>query len=360
MKILITGIAGFVGSSLAIELRKSIDGCEIFGIDNFLRNGSRLNVDRLASHGVSVTEGDIRDAAFLETLPEADWMIDAAAVPSVMAGVDGVTSPADLVAHNLIGTLNLLEWCRKRAAGFLMLSTSRVYSVKALQQIPLKTDRDRPSFVVDESSITEHQATYCGTDGITEQFSTESPISLYGATKLSSEVMAAEYGQAFGFPVRINRCGVLAGGWQFGKADQGIFSFWIHSHRARARLRYLGFGGKGLQVRDCLHPSDLARLICTQFAARDDSAKPIVCNVSGGATGSCSLAELTQWCDERFGKHDIKPSDESRPFDIPWVVLDSGLAKRVWDWEPQIELHAILDEIAIHAQQHPDWLEISR
>ena len=49
-----------------------------------------------------------------------------------------------------------------------------------------------------------------------------------GASKLASEQLILEYGNSFDFPVWINRCGVLAGAGQFGKADQGIFSYWIH------------------------------------------------------------------------------------------------------------------------------------
>ena len=97
--------------------------------------------------------------------------------------------------------------------------------------------------------------------GISEDFSTAAPISLYGATKLSSEVLALEYGRTFQFPVWINRCGVIAGPGQFGTAEQGIFSFWIHAWRSQLPLRYIGFGGRGLQVRDALHPQDLATLV---------------------------------------------------------------------------------------------------
>ena len=78
--------------------------------------------------------------------------------------------------------------------------------------------------------------------------------------------MALEYGETFGFPVWINRCGVLAGAGQFGTAEQGIFSYWLHAHAAKLPLRYIGFGGRGLQVRDAFHPDDLAALIALQLS----------------------------------------------------------------------------------------------
>ena len=72
-----------------------------------------------------------------------------------------------------------------------------------------------------------------------------------------------------------------------------------------------------------------------------------------------SLAQLTDWCDERFGKHPVQGNAQARPFDIPWMVLDSSLAARVWDWSPKAACSQVLDEIAKHAEQNPHWLEIS-
>ena len=94
--------------------------------------------------------------------------------------------------------------------------------------------------------------------GISEGFPTTAPLSLYGASKLASETLILEYGECFDSPVWLNRCGVLAGAGQFGKADQGIFSFWIHSFREKNSLKYIGFNGTGNQVRDALHPRELA------------------------------------------------------------------------------------------------------
>jgi CDP-paratose 2-epimerase len=72
-----------------------------------------------------------------------------------------------------------------------------------------------------------------------------------------------------------------------------------------------------------------------------------------------SLAELSSWCSERFGKHHIDSKPEGRQFDIPWLVMDATLAGEIWDWQPQTGVAEILEEIALHAEQNPDWLEIS-
>src|ERR1700748_3446708 len=106
MKIAITGICGFVGSELALRLPRRFSGAQLFGIDNFSRPGSETTRPRLKMNGVMVKYGDVRSAGDLDALGDADWLIDAAANPSVLAGVDGRTSSRQIVEHNLSGTLN--------------------------------------------------------------------------------------------------------------------------------------------------------------------------------------------------------------------------------------------------------------
>lgn len=101
MKILITGVCGFVGSQLAKYLKDLIPGVQLFGLDNLIRPGSELNRSELRTLGVHLTHGDVRQRSDLESLPACDWVIDAAANPSVLAGVDGKSSPRQLSEHNL-------------------------------------------------------------------------------------------------------------------------------------------------------------------------------------------------------------------------------------------------------------------
>ena len=63
----------------------------------------------------------------------------------------------------------------------------------------------------------------------------------------------------------IDRCGVIAGPWQMGKVDQGVFTYWLLAHRLGRALRYIGYGGEGKQVRDLLHVDDLVDLIDEQL-----------------------------------------------------------------------------------------------
>ena len=349
MKVLITGICGFVGSSLATSLIRQIEGLQVVGVDNLLRAGSESNRQALARMGVQFLHGDIRMRSDVETLPPCDWVIDAAAQPSVLAGVDGKSSPRQLCEHNLGGTLNILDYCQKYRAGLLLLSSSRVYSIEQLAGIPMRVENN--AFVPDESHDLPRGVSPSGID---VDFSTSAPISLYGATKLASEIMALEYGSTFGFPVWIDRCGVLAGAGQFGTAEQGIFSYWLHAHAARRPLRYIGFGGSGYQVRDAFHPEDLASLMVRQFK-RDPGSAPIF-NVGGGAANTMSLAQLNGWCDEHFGAHTPQPDTRPRPFDIPWFVMNNERVIRDLGWTPKRSLLSILDEIEGHVKDNPDWL----
>ncbi len=227
MKVLITGICGFVGSSLAEGLLERHPGISILGVDNLMRPGSELNRARLRKLGIAFAHGDIRNASDLESLPAVDWVIDAAANPSVLAGIQSGFSSRQLVEHNLASVVNVLEYCKARHAGLVLLSTSRVYSIQALASLPLRADGG--AFHLDEQASLPVGVS---AQGICEDFSTSAPISLYGSTKLAAEALALEYGEAFDFPVWINRCGVLAGAGQFGTPDQGVFSYWIHAHFA--------------------------------------------------------------------------------------------------------------------------------
>lgn len=353
MKLLITGICGFVGSSLAECFLERHADLEIFGIDNLMRPGSETNHTRLRELGVRLLHGDVRMASDLESLPPADWVIDAAANPSVLAGVQTGCSSRQLMEHNLRSAVNVLEYCKRHQAGFLFLSTSRVYSIPVLASLPLRWLHD--SFALDDTGKLPPGVSACG---LGLDFSTAAPVSLYGAAKLAAEALALEYGEAFGFPVWINRCGVLAGAGQFGTPDQGVFSYWIHAHARRRPLRYIGFSGTGKQTRDVFHPRDLAALAEVQINCTRPAGQRIYC-AGGGLANAISLAQLTAWCDARFGAHAPSADPAPRPYDVPWVVMDSSDAARDFGWRVEYPLSGIIEEIAQHAERHPDWLETS-
>ena len=353
MRILMTGICGFAGSSMAESLLAGYPGLSIAGIDNFMRPGSETNRVRLRKLGIKVAHADLRAATDFEALAAADWVIDAAAIPSVLGGMQGPLSSRHVFEHNLAGMVNVLEYCKRHKAGLLLLSTSRVYSIAALTSLPLRDCGN--SFQLDTAAPLPAGVS---ARGVGPDFPTDPPVSLYGSTKLAAETLALEWGAAFDFPVWIDRCGVLAGAGQFGTPQQGIFSYWIHAHLRKRPLCYIGFGGSGKQVRDAMHPRDLAALASAQMATSRTGGRRIY-TAGGGSANSMSLAQLTVWCDARFGPHRPDVDACERPYDIPWLAMDSTFAELDFGWRAETGVGAILEEIAAHAEEHPDWLETS-
>ena len=353
MRFLITGICGFAGSRIARNLLQNVEGLQITGIDNLRRPGSETNKGMLTALGVDVHHGDVRLVSDWEQMPAADWVIDAAAEPSVLAGVNSSTSARQLIEINLGGTVEALEYCRRHKAGLILISTSRVYSIPLLANLPVIV-RDG-AFVVDGSQSLPHGVSEHGVDA---EFSTASPISLYGATKLASESLAAEYAYAFNLPMYINRCGVLSGAGQFGTAAQGIFAYWINACLQRRKLRYIGFDGMGHQSRDVLHIDDLASLIAMQIREAKAGQAPLY-TVGGGADRAMSLRQLTEWCERRFGPHTVASDPTPRQYDLPWFVTDARRVQASFGWAPRHSTEDILNEIAEHALAHPHWLELS-
>lgn len=355
MKILVTGGCGFVGYSLIEYLMENVQGLEIIAVDNLTRNGSWINIAKLKSLGIPYIHADIRSTIDLFGLSRCDWVIDCAAFPSVLAGTTGYGSTAQLVDNNLTGTSNILNLCHMWGSGLIMLSTSRVYSIERLINLTIEAAVSRYNLTIDSLAPCDN----ISCNGLTESFSTSAPLSLYGSTKYASEILALEYHKSLDLPVWINRCGVISGSGQFGKAEQGICSFWINSWLSKSPLSYIGFNKMGYQVRDVIHVNDLAALIVKQLGCTALADKTNIFNVSGGKERSFSLLELSIWCQERIGPHKVDALDVQRPFDIPWLVLDSTKCKRLWNWDCKYSLDNIFEDILEHGRDNPDWLKIS-
>lgn len=351
MKVLITGVCGYVGSRIAARLAGSSGALEVFGVDNLSRRGSETNLPFLEERGVRFFHGDVRLAEDLDSLPQADWVVDCAANPSVMAGMaPGTATPQQLTSINLGGTLNLLEYCRRRGAGLVLLSTSRVYSGAALNAVPLKKTATR--FTPSGRSLPQGFTAL----GVSEKFSTAAPLSLYGATKLASEVMAEEYACNFGFPLWINRSGVIGGPGQFGKADQGIFSYWACAYALAKRPKFIGYGGRGLQVRDWVSAEEVAELVLKQIKAPSAKA-PRTVNIGGGLSNSMSLRELDDFCRDFFGAAGkTEGAAATRPNDVPYYVTDASLARRHWGWAPSEKNSARLERTCRWALENRDFI----
>jgi CDP-paratose 2-epimerase len=349
MRVLITGGAGFVGANLSIQLAERHLDSEFVAFDNLHRRGSELNVPRLREAGVSFVHGDIREPADLEEVGEIDAIVECSAEPSVLAGLD---AGADYVVRtNLLGAHHCLELARKQRAQLVFLSTSRVYPVE--QQNALRYREAETRFEL------ESEQPFAGVSerGISEQFPLEGARTLYGATKLAGELLIVEYAAAFGLPTVVNRCGVIAGPWQMGKVDQGVFTHWMLSHYFRRDLTYLGYGGSGKQVRDLISIDDVVDLVEDQLLDPEGWAG-FVGNVGGGREISLSLLETTAICREITGNEvEIRGDLRTRPGDVPLYLSDCGFLYERTDWRPRRGPREILKAIFGWLNEHERAIE---
>jgi len=337
-RILITGGLGFVGSNIALAFKNGFENLNVVAFDNLHRRGSELNIPRLEAAGVEFVRGDVRSKIDLKSIGPISFLVECSAEPSVLAGKDGDTSY--LIDTNLSGAVNCAEKCRECGAPMIFLSTSRVYPMKPLLDCSISERSTRLEFSKDQTvaGLSEF--------GVSEDFPMSGARSLYGGTKYAAEIMLAEFAHAFDIPVVVNRCGVLAGAWQFGKADQGIAAFWTAAHTFERPLKYIGFGGSGKQVRDILNIKDLLTLLFKQYhdPARFAEAGPL--NIGGGLECSASLLELTEICRSVTGKSvPISPEPETRYADIPVYVTDNRRVSSFCGWTPTTKVEDTIREI---------------
>ncbi len=334
---LVTGGAGFVGANLAVALATRHSDWELVALDNLRRRGSELNLPRLREMGVDFVHGDVRQESDLLQLGPVDAVIECSAEPSAWAGLDEDTRY--VFDSNLVGAFNCLELARRTKAQLLFLSTSRVYPFAALDSAAYREGPTRFELAA------EQELPGLSGEGVSEAFPLEGPRTLYGATKLAAELLVTEFASAFGVRSVIDRCGVIAGPWQMGKVDQGVFTYWVLGHYLRRDLRYTGYGGKGKQVRDLMHVEDLADLVEDQLL-RPEHWDGMTVNVGGGRQFSLSLRETTELCRELTGNAvEVLESTETRPGDVRIYVSDCARLRQLTDWQPRREPRQVLEDI---------------
>ena len=327
MKILITGGCGFVGSNIAIYLKKNLKKVKIYSLDNLSRKGSSVNKKRLSKNKIKNFNFNIENFKKVKLLPRFDLIIDCCAEPAIEAS----KYDTDRVFNtNLLGTYNILKKCLKDKANIIFLSSSRVYSIQKLRDLVKKTNLSKPLRIKYK---------------INENFVTSSASSLYGFTKLASEKLIKEMFYKTNLKFIINRFGVIAGPWQFGKQDQGFVPLWVAKHFLKKKLSYIGFGGKGHQVRDILHVKDACDIILIQIK-KIRTINNKVFNIGGDINNSISLKQLTIKC-EQLTKNKIKFKSVSKTslFDIPYYVSDNSKLIKFYKWKPSRNIDNILKDI---------------
>ena len=327
MKILITGGCGFVGSNIAIYLKKKLKKAKIFSLDNLTRKGSILNRNRLKNHKIKNFNINIEKFEKIENLPKFDLVIDCCAEPAIEASRK---DPDRVFKTNLIGTFNILKKCVRDNANIIFLSSSRVYSINKLRSFSKNLNISRPLKVKRK---------------IDENFETTTASSLYGFTKLASEKLICEIFFNTKLKYIINRFGVIAGPWQFGKQDQGFVPLWVAKHYLKKKLSYIGFGGYGNQVRDVIHIDDVCEIIFIQIA-KIKKINNETFNIGGGLKSYVSLRDLTSKCQKITGnKIKIKKVSKTSILDIPYYITDNKKIKKFYNWEPLKNINIVLKDI---------------
>ena len=349
MKIVVTGGAGFVGSTICLQLKHKYPTYEIVAFDNLKRRGSELNLSDFQKKGIPFFHGDIRNNEDLSALGNFDVLIEASAEPSVTAGLD--SDPTYVINNNLYGSINCFNACLKNSAKLIFLSTSRVYPIETIEKANYIEESTRFSFDVNQTQIG------ISNKGISEKLSLDGARSFYGTTKLSSEMFIQEYAAFYGLKAAITRFGVIAGPRQMGKTDQGVVTLWMAKHYWNQSLKYIGYGGTGKQVRDLLHVDDVVSLIDLQIHQIEKFQGKIY-NVGGGGENSASLFEMTSICEKITGnKIQIASEVETRTADLRIYITDNSLIEKEIGWKPTKSVEQIFTDIYHWIKENETQLE---
>ncbi len=282
--ILVTGSNGLIGSTVVGHFHDL--GWTVHGVDNNLRAGffgpqgdTRWNQRRLVENcpEFSHHELDIRDREGILELVRAirpAAVVHTAAQPSHDLAA---RRPFDDFDVNAVGTLNLLEAARRACpeAPIVHLSTNKVYGDAPnripLREMPTRWDYENPAF----------------TEGISESLSIDQSLhSLFGASKVSADVMVQEYGRHFGMPTCCLRGGCITGPSHSGVELHGFLSYLVRTNLTGKTYHVYGYKGK--QVRDQIHASDVSRFV-EEFIKAPRCGE--VYNCGGGRANSCSILE---------------------------------------------------------------------
>ena len=324
MNILITGGCGFIGTNLSIFLNNK--GYKIYTIDNFQRSGSKFNYKILKKYKIKNYNIDISNYSKIKKLPKFDIIIDSCAEAAVEVSKNEIDR---VINTNLYGTFNILKKAKKDKAKVIFLSSSRVFSINKLNSL-IKNKNIKKSLKIKKK--------------VNEKFNTNDPKSIYGFTKLASEMLIEEFSYAFNLKYIINRCGVISGPLQFGKQDQGFISLWIWRHLNKKKLSYIGYGGLGNQVRDVLHITDLCKLIYLQIL-KIKKIHNDTFNLGGGSKSFISLKNLTKICQKLTGKKiKISSNKKTSIYDIPIYITDNTKISKTYGWKPKKNIFDIVND----------------
>ena len=333
MKILITGGCGFVGTNLSLFLKKKKH--KITSLDNLSRKGSKYNLQLLLKNKIKNLKINIENEKKILKIPKFDLIIDCCAEAAVEVSKNDINK---VINTNLIGTINILKKVKIDQSKIIFLSSSRVYPINGFNEFTKK--------ILSKKDLL-----------IKRMFNENSNINgaktIYGVTKLASEMFIEEFSYAFKIKYIINRCGVISGPLQFGKQDQGFISLWIWRHLMKKKLSYIGYEGTGNQVRDVLHIKDLCELINIQIKNLNKINNTLF-TVGGSKKSYTSLKRLTDMCQKITGnKLLLSKIKKTSIYDIPYFITDNSKVTRTYGWKPERNISNVVKDTY-------KWLKINQ
>ena len=338
MRILVTGGAGFIGSSASKSFLAS--GHQVGILENFSRPGSRANLDWIKESGLpDVYEGSVADLRIVTDCIR-DFRPDAILHLAAQVAVTlSVKDPRHDFETNTVGTFNLLEATRAYvpSAHFIFASTNKVYG--DLAYLPLSDSGTRYSF-----------------QGIREGIDETTPLdfhSPYGCSKGAADLYVADYSRVYGLRSTIFRQSCIYGSRQFGVEDQGWIAWFVIAALTGRDIKVFG---DGKQVRDALHIDDLIRLYGTVLNSPAERISETF-NVGGGSENTLSILELLHEISVRVGR--VVPFDYSatRQGDQKIFVSDNAKLLKKVGWRPEVPLPEGLDQIFKWTQENLDVIQ---
>ena len=232
-----------------------------------------------------------------------------------------------VINTNLIGTINILKKSKNDKSKIIFISSSRIYPLEEMKKV-IKNKNLKSKIKISKM--------------FSEKDKIIGPKTIYGLTKLCSEMLIEEFSYAYKLKYLINRCGVISGPLQFGKQDQGFVSLWIWRHLNKKKLSYIGYGGYGNQIRDVLHIDDLSELILLQIKNINKINNKLF-TVGGSKTSYTSLSQLTKLCQKITGnKIKMGKVSKTSSYDIPYYLSDNTHVSNTYRWKPKRNINQVV------------------
>ncbi len=281
MNILLTA-RGFLGGVLEAKLKEQGHIVEIMGRDK-----------------------DVRIPANFKGINDIDLVIHNAGIVSSLKGLE---DPHTTYETNIMGTVNVLEFCRKKRTPLIFISSCKVEPTSRLSW------------------------------------------GSYGVSKVAGEAIIKDYWKTYGVPYIIVRPASIYGMAQDGVSILGWITWFI---KATIHDYEIGIEGDGNQERDSIHVDDLSRLIVKMANLFFEGANETY-EVGWGRDGTISVNDLIRYLERKSGKKLKTVNKPNRRGDPDSLIMSPDLANLIWDFTPKISIYQGVDDIYDYYLSHKE------